>query len=152
MYALTVSNLEKLKIHVLTAMVVVRATMRTVLVSSAMGKAPKGFSMKSKDEQIRFLGDRITILESIKDHLPFTRSEIDYLRHLVEQEKIRIIDDISSVRRRENFTDVQKEILTRTHGKNFFRTANHIKKLEMAVKTLKGIENYLYPENKKSLL
>lgn len=79
--------------------------------------------------------------------LPFTRKEVSYLRGLVEQEKIRLLEDLSSVKRRELHTENQKELLKKIVSKNYFDTDKHIKKLEEAIETINKIETVLYPQN-----
>ena len=79
-------------------------------------------------------------------NLPFTRKEVEYLRNLVEQEKIRLLEDISSMEARASHTENQKMLLKKIVSKNFFKVESHIGKMRGAISTLKRIETVLYPE------
>lgn len=80
-------------------------------------------------------------------NLPFTRKETDYLRSLVEQEKLRLIEDISAIESRENMPEKHKEIMRKVSGVNYFKTKTHLAKMRQAVKEIKGIESQLYPKD-----
>lgn len=76
--------------------------------------------------------------------LPFTRKEVTYLRDLVEQEKIRLLEDVSAMENRASHTEAQKKIIEKAVSKNFFKVESHIKKAKESVETLKDIERQLY--------
>ena len=77
--------------------------------------------------------------------LPFTRKETDYIKNLIEQEKLRLIEDVSLMESRANHTPRQKELLKKLVCKNYFDVESHIRKSKEAVKILRGIESQLYP-------
>lgn len=85
-------------------------------------------------------------------NLPFTRKETEYLRNLVEQEKIRLIEDVYQMKARAGFSDNQKEILKKVVSKNYFDTDSHIKKAQESIDLLMGIEDQLYPKVIKKAL
>lgn len=78
--------------------------------------------------------------------LPFTRKETNYIKNLVEQEKIRLISDVSTMESRAGHTDNQKELLKKIVCKNYFDVESHIKKAKEAIQTLRGIESQLYSD------
>lgn len=78
---------------------------------------------------------------------PFTMKETQYLRDLVEQEKIRLLTDISAIESRSTFSQEQKESLEKRVSVGFFDTENHVKKLKEAITTIEKIETVLYPSD-----
>lgn len=79
------------------------------------------------------------------------KREIEILKGLVLQEIKSTESSIESIKRRHDFSDGQKYILTITHGKNYFKTKTILERSYQYRSRLNSIQNKLENLCQKSL-